>query len=150
VGAPYWADEAKSGNLLAFAMATAHGPVDAATMRAAARGVTLPPAFDAWFSTVTAKEPAKRFPTASAAVAALAEVLGMPLSRTSFASMEQVAPAPVGMTGISQSGVSQGSSQSGISQSGISQSGISQSGDRAAPVLPTPVGAALTGAQPEP
>jgi serine/threonine protein kinase len=78
VGVSYWADEIASGaNIYAFAARAMHGPAEAATARAIRQGVALPAAFDAWFAKVTAASPQARFPTASAATAALAEALGV-------------------------------------------------------------------------
>ena len=77
VGEPYWAQEARiAGDVIAFAMTVVHGPQEPATRRAAARGVALPPSFDAWFMRVTAVNPSRRFPTASETVRALGEALG--------------------------------------------------------------------------
>ncbi len=77
VGVAYWADEAKSaGDVIAFAIAVLNGPQESAVQRAARRGVTLPPGFDAWFAKGTAVNPADRFPTATEAVRALRAVGG--------------------------------------------------------------------------
>ena len=77
VGAAYWAEEAKSaGDMIAFAIAALNGPQESAVLRAARRGVTLPPGFDAWFAKGTAVNPADRFPTATEAVRALRTVGG--------------------------------------------------------------------------
>lgn len=77
VGAAYWAEEAKSaGDVIAFAMAVLNGPQESAVQRAARRGVTLPPGFDAWFAKGTAVNPADRFPTATETVQALRAVGG--------------------------------------------------------------------------
>ncbi len=77
VGAAYWAEEAKSaGDVIAFAIAALNGPQESAVLRAAKRGVTLPPGFDAWFAKGTAVNPADRFPTATEAVRALRAVGG--------------------------------------------------------------------------
>ncbi|WP_437833098.1 serine/threonine protein kinase [Sorangium sp. So ce1153] len=79
VGKPYWDDEAQIGDSpVAFALVALHGPKEPACERAARRGVTLPPAFDAWFARATALAPSRRFPTAGAAVEALAQALGVP------------------------------------------------------------------------
>jgi serine/threonine-protein kinase len=76
VGEPYWSQEAKgAGDVIAFAMVVVRGPIESAVARARARGVMLPPAFDAWFARVTAVEPAQRYATASEAMRALREVL---------------------------------------------------------------------------
>jgi serine/threonine-protein kinase len=72
VGQAYWAEEARSaGDVIAFAMVVLRGPEESAVARAARRGVTLPPGFDAWFARGTAVNPAERFATASDAVRAL-------------------------------------------------------------------------------
>jgi serine/threonine-protein kinase len=90
VGAAYWAEEAKSaGDVIAFAMAVLNGPQESAVLRAARRGVTLPPGFDAWFAKGTAVNPADRFPTATEAVRALRAV-GGPTS----AGVAAMAPRP--------------------------------------------------------
>jgi serine/threonine-protein kinase len=78
VGAPYWRDEKRSyKNVFAFSAMAMLGPQEPATARAARANVTLPYAFDAWFRTATAVRPEARFATATAAVQALAEVLGL-------------------------------------------------------------------------
>src|SRR5262249_52538207 len=48
------------------------------TARATWYGAALPPEFDAWFAKATARSPSDRFPSAKAAVLALAEALGVP------------------------------------------------------------------------
>ena len=79
VGTPYWKDEAMSGNSFAVALVASRGPSEAASARAARRGVTLPPAFDGWFATATAVDPRLRYPSASLAVRALADAFGVAL-----------------------------------------------------------------------
>jgi eukaryotic-like serine/threonine-protein kinase len=93
VGVTYWSKESRDGNIFAMAAAAIHGPPEPASVRAAAKGVRLPPAFDAWFARATAAHPASRFPTATAAVRALAEVFGLPLS-LSDPSLSQTERAP--------------------------------------------------------
>ncbi|UQA57129.1 serine/threonine protein kinase [Polyangium aurulentum] len=79
VGKPYWYEESRGGaNVFAFAAHAALGPREAATARAARLGAMLPPSFDAWFARATAKLPSERFPSATSAVKALAEALGLP------------------------------------------------------------------------
>nr|WP_240807637.1 serine/threonine-protein kinase [Polyangium spumosum] len=79
VGKPYWFEESRGGpNVFAFAAHAALGPREPATARAARLGATLPPTFDGWFARATAKAPGERFPSASSAVKALAEALGLP------------------------------------------------------------------------
>lgn len=75
VGAPYWAEEARAGNMFALLNVVYRGPSETASVRALRCGMTLPPAFDEWFARATAIEPTERFPTATAAIAALARVL---------------------------------------------------------------------------
>ncbi|WP_437800770.1 serine/threonine-protein kinase [Sorangium sp. So ce693] len=79
VGRPYWEEEVGIGDSpVAFALVALQGPKEPACERAARYGVTLPPAFDAWFTRATALAPGQRFPTAGAAVGALARALGVP------------------------------------------------------------------------
>jgi eukaryotic-like serine/threonine-protein kinase len=79
VGSSYWAEEAKnSSNVFVFAGGVMAGPRELATVRSRRQGVPLPASFDAWFSRVTAVGPGDRFPSAPAAVSALAEALGVP------------------------------------------------------------------------
>ncbi len=79
VGKPYWHEELKSGaSVFAFAAQAALGIREPATDRAARQGVVIPPAFDAWFVRITARKPADRFHSASSAIRALAEALGLP------------------------------------------------------------------------
>ncbi|MDC0746749.1 serine/threonine-protein kinase [Polyangium mundeleinium] len=78
VGEAYWADERlEEDNLVAFALCAAYGPVEPARARASRKGVLLPMGFDAWFAKTTAVEPDRRFATATAAVRALGDALGM-------------------------------------------------------------------------
>ena len=70
-GRPYWAPEAKSGGVFALASVAVLGPREPASVRAAARGATLPPGFDAWFARITAPDPAQRYESAIEAVRAL-------------------------------------------------------------------------------
>ena len=89
VGQPYWATEAKAaGDVIAFAMTVVLGPQESAVRRAAQSGVTLPPAFDAWFARVAAPSPDDRYKAASEAVRALAAALAPAAARPA------VAPAP--------------------------------------------------------
>ncbi|WP_437752491.1 protein kinase domain-containing protein [Sorangium sp. So ce1389] len=75
VGASYWVKEERTGNLLAILAAASRGKPEPASARAAASGVALPPAFDAWFDRATAMRPEERFQVATHAVRALAEAL---------------------------------------------------------------------------
>src|SRR5690606_13878224 len=70
VGEPYWAVDKSPSGLYSMLMKLAQGPQESASARASrTRGVTLPPAFDAWFSRATAKDPAHRFASAVEQVA---------------------------------------------------------------------------------
>lgn len=60
------------------------------------RGSTFGPAFDAWFAKCLAREGANRFPSAGAAVQALAEALGVRLSPIRRSSASLVAAAELG------------------------------------------------------
>ncbi|AUX38976.1 uncharacterized protein SOCE26_003580 [Sorangium cellulosum] len=92
VGSPYWQDEAGRGqDPIAFALAASAGPVEAATARAARRGVPLPAGMDGWFARATAADPAVRFASAIAAVRALAGALGEPGAELP---LEEAWPAP--------------------------------------------------------
>src|SRR5262249_46499402 len=74
---PYWTEEKQGGE---FALLTniVVGPREPPVARALRRrGVALPAAFDAWFARVAAAQIADREEHASAAVAALAETLGI-------------------------------------------------------------------------
>jgi serine/threonine-protein kinase len=78
VGEPYWNQDLKNaGGLIPFVTVAVNGPQESAVQRAAARGVILPPAFDAWFARVTAANPAARFHRATEAAQALGEALGI-------------------------------------------------------------------------
>ena len=116
VGAPYWDVEARTENgIIAFGMIAVHGPREPASLRSSRRGVTLSAAFDAWFSRATAVNPAERFPTAIAAVSALAEALrpapaAVPIANAEVASR----PLPVRLP----SSPELGSSSAGAPSSG--------------------------------
>ena len=96
VGSAYWAREAESHeDLFVFAVALAAGPLESAVDRAAAKGVELPPAFDAWFSRATALEVDRRFGSASEAASALSEALGIaPDKRASLTASSSVKSSP--------------------------------------------------------
>jgi Protein kinase domain len=100
VGDAYWSVEmAGGGGPLGFALAAVHGPVEPASARAAMLGVSLPPAFDAWFARAAAADPAQRFASASEAVRALGEALGTAVPVSAPRSVDPlVAPASEGAT----------------------------------------------------
>jgi len=80
VGAPYWDEEQQAcDNVFSFVATVMHGPKETATARAARRGVVLPGAFDTFFAKVTALAPGNRYASATVAIAALAEALGLPM-----------------------------------------------------------------------
>ncbi|APR77943.1 Putative serine/threonine-protein kinase pknH [Minicystis rosea] len=94
-GEAYWADDLRTaGNVLAFALIAAGSPREPASARAARRGVVLPPSFDAWFRGATAARPEDRFASATVAVAALAEALGLPRPQASTQSWSGAMPPP--------------------------------------------------------
>jgi serine/threonine-protein kinase len=96
-GRPYWAPEARAGGVFALASIAIHGPQEPASVRAAARGVALPPGFDAWFARITARDPAHRHESATEAVRAFAVALGIAPSASgpisARAAVSTVAPA---------------------------------------------------------
>ncbi|MDI1477423.1 serine/threonine protein kinase [Polyangium sp. y55x31] len=74
VGKPYWARERKSAQgLYPYLMLVARGAQVPASERAKELGVSLPAAFDAWFSRATALDTSARFDSSVAMIAALAE-----------------------------------------------------------------------------
>jgi serine/threonine-protein kinase len=93
VGVPYWKEElGRGGNVFAFAGVAMFGPKEPATARAVRAGRTLPPAFDAWFATATSAQPEARFASASAAIAALAQVLEVAAISVTSTSVPAVSP----------------------------------------------------------
>ena len=82
VGEAYWAPELGGGmNIFVLSRLAEAGPQEAASVRAASRGVVLPPAFNTWFTRATAPDPAARFASATAAAVALGEALGVSARR---------------------------------------------------------------------
>jgi|GEM_PF-1001495 len=73
VGRPYWRADGVANLLRQIIGGPKHKPV----AQAAAAGVLLPGAFDAWFERCVAHDPRARFPSAGEATAALAEALGV-------------------------------------------------------------------------
>lgn len=136
VGYSYWYDEAAvHSEPLAFALCTSRGPDEAASIRAARRGVTLPPAFDAWFRKATDVHPEGRFPSAGVMVQALSQALGYPFpaagamvtpaSPDPYASPGALAATPPAAFGGSgaQSSPSLGSQSGAVSISGAQPTG---------------------------
>ena len=84
-GRAYWDDEQRaSPSLFTFLGKVVDGLPEPATVRAARRGVALPPAFDAWFARATARAASARPDRASALVADLAVAVGavVPMGET--------------------------------------------------------------------
>lgn len=91
VGAPYWAPE-KAGGIYALTAVAMFGPKEPASARGRLMGATLSPAFDAWFARITAAAPEHRFGSATEAVRALAEALGVAApGRVTAPSMSEIA-----------------------------------------------------------
>ncbi|MDI1483435.1 serine/threonine protein kinase [Polyangium sp. y55x31] len=159
VGKPYWHEESRQGaNVFAFAAQAALGPREAATTRAARLGTSLPPAFDDWFARATAKAPTERFPSATSAVKALAEALGLPQpghvalgaspptsnSRPAFPSHPpHVESAPVAAQATVPMGPMRGPTPSGAEPDAGAPAG--HPGAAMGPV-PTPLGSGITAA----
>ncbi len=94
VGRPYWE---------ATALYELFGEIlrperEAPTARAAKVGVSLPPAFDAWFIRATAHEPTHRFASAGEAVQALAHAFGVaaPIPAPSAVDLPAAPPPALG------------------------------------------------------
>jgi len=79
VGEPYWRSEyERASSPIAAAIALSSGIPEPMSVRAKSRnGLDLPPAMDAWFATCVARRPEERFSSASQAIVALAEALGL-------------------------------------------------------------------------
>jgi eukaryotic-like serine/threonine-protein kinase len=78
VGVHYWSDEhERCENPFAFASVAVHGPKEPPSHRAAREEVELPPEFDEWFARATSRWPQDRFASATSAIVALAESLGV-------------------------------------------------------------------------
>ena len=89
VGEPYWLEESRNGDTLyRLLLRMVDGVKEPPTIRGQRYGMTLPPAFDAWFFRATAKNPDERFHRASELVLALAQVLGVPLQQRSVGATE--------------------------------------------------------------
>jgi hypothetical protein len=74
VGRGYWT-EADTLDPIGFALVAVQGTRVAASVRARVANIELPAGFDAWFARVTARARSRRFPSAIAAVRALAVAL---------------------------------------------------------------------------
>jgi serine/threonine-protein kinase len=101
VGAPYFEREHQSAkNVFAFAQSLASGISEPATERAKAQGVTLPPAFDVWFTRGTHLDPMERFSSAVEQIQVLAEALDAPQPKAlhSVDVVERAKTVPVAQT----------------------------------------------------
>ncbi len=75
VGKPYWGVERKaSDGIYQFMMQLMRGAKVPASERAATFGVSLPPAFDAWFAKATSVDPSERYDNAVTQIAELGRV----------------------------------------------------------------------------
>lgn len=78
VGVHYWSEEhERCENPFAFASVAVHGPKEPPSVRAAREEVDLPPEFDEWFARATSRWPQDRYASATSAIVALAESLGV-------------------------------------------------------------------------
>lgn len=76
VGSPFWREEQSTLAMFAFLKQMIAGPSELPSARSARQGISLPSAFDAWFSKATARSPEERFDRASTQIAELAIALG--------------------------------------------------------------------------
>jgi serine/threonine protein kinase len=81
VGTSYWTDESEAEGIWSILLKASRGATEPASLRAARRGVALPPGFDAWFAKATALAPENRYGRASAMIAALAGVFAASCAR---------------------------------------------------------------------
>jgi serine/threonine-protein kinase len=81
VGTDYWHEELeRDENVFSFALIAMKAPIENASSRALrVAGITLSPAFDAWFKRVTAFTPEARYATATETVRELARALAVNL-----------------------------------------------------------------------
>ncbi len=116
VGSPYWEPEASNAeDVIGFAMVAVNGPVEPPVQRAAAKGVALPPGFDAWFLRATAMNPAARFRMATEAVLALGDVLGLAASGGLAAALPGASPLPGARFATANSAPAEGSQRESVS-----------------------------------
>ncbi len=73
-GQPYWEGEAHNTDYVFMTYILA-GAKEPASVRAFRRGVSLPPAFDAWFFRATSPDPQQRHPSATAMIAEMRAAL---------------------------------------------------------------------------
>jgi hypothetical protein len=106
VGKPYWHVERKAADgIFPFMMQLVKGAQVTASVRAAAYGVRLPEVFDTWFVKATALDASRRYDSASAMIADLAQVFGIatavgsqtPLPRAPLSAMPVSLPSPMSL-----------------------------------------------------
>jgi len=97
VGGSYWQEEKKAhGNVYSFVAVLMFGPTESGLARAARRGVSLPPAFDAWFARATASAPQERFGSATEMIRALASACGVSVTAAGSAGQTTFGQTPPG------------------------------------------------------
>jgi serine/threonine protein kinase len=75
-GEAYWLEDSRKHGVIAVCMRVAEGLDEPATQRALRRkGITLPPAFDAWFARAVARDAEGRFSSCEAMIDALEPIL---------------------------------------------------------------------------
>jgi len=80
VGEPYWLEDSRQmESLYALLLRIVEGAKEPPTNRARRYGISIPPAFDAWFAQATATKPMYRYSRASDLVLGLAQALGVQL-----------------------------------------------------------------------
>jgi len=112
-GSAFWSEEMDtSPSLYGFLMAMQTDHADPATARAARRGATLPPAFDAWFARATAKRSVDRFRSAGEQHQALEQIFGITAPATmmpaTYGANATVAAAPMGAAPATQASYGSG------------------------------------------
>ncbi len=143
VGAPYWDEESRVGNVFAFGAIARMGPVEPASERASKRGVTLPAGFDEWFARVSNADPEARFSPATSATRVLAELLGNPVATTRTSLTSPTSGREVSSPGITPIGIT----PSGNTPSGVTPIGVTPP-PGSTPSSMTPVGAARSSSVP--
>jgi serine/threonine-protein kinase len=128
VGVHYWSEEhERCENPFAFASVAVHGPKEAPSARAAREDVELPVEFDAWFTRATARWPQDRFVSATSAIVALAETLGV---ETPVVPHSLPPPPPSGVTSTDALAATIESPSGRLSHSGFRTSSTGGTGNR--------------------
>ena len=140
VGAAYWEEESRVGNVFAFGAIARNGPSEPASVRAAKRGVTLPAGFDEWFAKVTNVDAEARFSPATAATRALGEILGAPVGTAVRSLGAPASGRDAGSTGLTPSGLTpHGMTPHGATPSGLTPHGSTPPGPAGnAPIVGAP------------